>query len=52
MVLVGLSWLTFWMLIDVFDVELVKSALVTAIIFIILGLLLDYGGDLGTRFKR
>ncbi len=51
MVLVGLSWLTFWLLLDVFTVEITKAALVTAIIFIILGLLLDYG-DLGSRLRR
>lgn len=52
MLLVGLSWLTFWLLIDVFSVELTKAALATAIIYLVLGLLLDYSGDLRTKFQR
>lgn len=40
MLLVGLSWLVEWLQLQVFSVELVKSILVTAIIFIVLGLLL------------
>lgn len=38
MLIVGLSWLVFWLLINVFSVALDKAALVTAIIFIVLGL--------------
>jgi hypothetical protein len=49
MLLVGLSWLTFWLLIDVFTVEITKAALVTAIIFLVLGLLLDDGPNLKLR---
>ena len=52
MLLVGLSWLTFWLLIDVFTVEITKSALVTAIIFLVLGVLFEYGGDFRTRLSR
>lgn len=40
MLIVGLAFLTDWLLLQVFNVELVKSILVTAIIFIVLGLLL------------
>jgi len=40
MVLIGLSWLVSWLLVDVFNVELVKTILTTAIIFIVLGLIL------------
>lgn len=39
MVLVGLSWLVAWLLYGVFDVTLVHTLLVTALIFIILGIL-------------
>ncbi len=39
MLLVGVSWLVFWLLIDVFTVAIIKAALVTAIIFLILGVL-------------
>lgn len=40
MVLVGLSWLIFWLLVDVFDVEALKAALATGIVFLIMGLIL------------
>lgn len=49
MVLVGLSWLLFWLLVDVFNIESLKAALVTAIVFILIGLLYDYSGDLRLR---
>lgn len=47
MVLVGLSWLVEWLLLDVFNMDSslaqeVKSVLITAIIFIVIGLLFDY----------
>lgn len=42
MVLVGLSWLVAWLLVQVFNVELVKAILTTGIIFLIVGLLYDY----------
>lgn len=39
MLIVGLAFLVDWLQVQVFGVELVKSLLITAIIFIILGLL-------------
>lgn len=41
MLIIGLSWLVFWLLQDVFSVEEIKSVLVTAIIFIVLGLITE-----------
>lgn len=40
MVIVGLSWLVTWLLVEVFSVETLHAILATAIIFIALGLLL------------
>lgn len=40
MVVIGLSWLVFWLLIDVFNVETLKAALATGLMFVILGLLI------------
>lgn len=42
MVLVGLSWLVCWLLVQVFSVEIVKAILTTGIIFLIVGLLYDH----------
>lgn len=39
MILVGVSWVVFWLMADVFKVELLMAALVTGIMFILLGLL-------------
>jgi hypothetical protein len=39
MVLIGLSWLVYWLLVDVFTVESLHAALATALIFIIVGIL-------------
>lgn len=39
MVLVGLSFLVYWLLQEVFTVAPLKAALVTGLIFVILGLL-------------
>lgn len=39
MLIVGISWLVFWLLADVFTVEVLKAALATGLIFVILGLL-------------
>jgi hypothetical protein len=39
--LIGASWLVFWLLVKVFSVELMNAVLATAIIFILVGLLLD-----------
>lgn len=41
MLIIGLSWLVFWLLNDVFTVELIKAALVTGLIFLVLGLLVE-----------
>lgn len=40
MVIVGVSWLLFWLLLEVFTVAVDKAALVTAIVFILLGIVL------------
>lgn len=40
MLLIGISWLVYWLLVGVFTVEAIKAALVTGIIFVILGLLI------------
>lgn len=49
--LVGLAFLVDWLLVDVFNMDSVKSLLATALIFIVLGLLVDgyplYKGRLG-----
>lgn len=50
MIFIGLSWLTFWLLVDVFNVEFVKSALITGIIYLVLGLLYEYGPE--SRIRR
>lgn len=39
MVIVGLSWLVYWVLADVFKVEALPAALATALLFIIIGFL-------------
>lgn len=44
MLIVGVSWLVFWLLLSVFTVEIVKAALVTAIIFVLLGVLVEGSG--------
>jgi len=41
MVLIGISWLVFWLLVEVFTVTLMHAALATALIFIVLGLLVE-----------
>lgn len=40
MIIVGSSWLLFWLLTQVFSVELLKAALATAVVFILLGLVM------------
>lgn len=40
MVLIGMSWLIYWLLVDVFILEALKAALVVAIVFILAGLIL------------
>lgn len=41
MLIVGLAFLVDWLLQDVFTVEAVKAALVTGIVFVLLGLLVE-----------
>lgn len=41
-ILIGVSWLFYWALIDIFNINDLKAALVTAVVFIIVGLLYDY----------
>jgi hypothetical protein len=41
MLLVGLAFFVFWLLVEIFAVTLVKAALVTAIVFIVLGILTE-----------
>lgn len=42
MILVGISWLLYWALIDVFRVDSLKAALVTGIVFVVVALLLEH----------
>lgn len=39
MLIVGLSWFVFWLLVDVFTLTVLKASLVVAIIFVVLGVL-------------
>lgn len=41
MYLVGGSWIVFWGLVNLFDLELLDSALATGIIFLLIGLILE-----------
>lgn len=47
--LIGVSWFVFWLLIDVFsttaDTIVAKGALITAILFILVGLIVDRTWD-------
>lgn len=49
MLIIGLSWLLFWLLVKVFETEITKSALITAIVYLILGVMLEYGADIRKR---
>lgn len=40
MIAIGLSWVLFWGLVDVFNVEILNAALATGIVFVALGLLM------------
>lgn len=40
--LIGASWLFYWALVDVFNINNLKAALVTGVVFIIVGLLYDH----------
>jgi hypothetical protein len=39
--LTGIAFFVFWLLIDVFTLTVVKAALVTALIFILIGILVE-----------
>lgn len=41
MLYIGLGFLLDWVLMTVFNLEVMKSALITAVVFIILGLLVE-----------
>ena len=41
MLIVGISWLVFWLLIDVFNVDVLKAALINGLIFTLLALLIE-----------
>lgn len=41
MVVIGLAWIVFWALLEVFAIAVIKAALVTGIIFVVAGLLLE-----------
>lgn len=40
MIEVGVSWILFWALVKVFSIEVTMAAVVTGVVFILLGLLL------------
>ena len=42
-ILVGVSWLFYWLLQDSFNVTSLKAALITGVVFILVGLLIGYG---------
>lgn len=42
-ILVGVSWLFYWVLQDTFNVVPLKAALITGIVFVLVGLLWGYG---------
>lgn len=46
MLIVGVSWVLFWALVQVFTVKVLTAALTTGIVFILLGLIL---GEVGTH---
>jgi hypothetical protein len=41
MVLIGISWLFFWALINWFSIALVQSALITGLVFVVVALLFE-----------
>jgi hypothetical protein len=43
MIIVGASWLFYWLMVDTFEVEAMKAALVTGFVFILVGLLFEFG---------
>jgi hypothetical protein len=48
MLYIGLAFLLNWLLIQVFTLDVVKSVLITAIVFILLGLLTGVGNFPGS----
>lgn len=40
MIIVGVSWVLFWALVEAFKLEIVTAAIVTGVAFILLGLVL------------
>lgn len=40
MVVIGISWILYWALIDVLAVAPLKSAIITGVVFVLLGLVL------------
>lgn len=42
MVLIGLSWLVCWLLVQVFTLELLKAILITGLLFFIIGLVFEH----------
>lgn len=40
MIVVGVSWILYWALVDAFNLEALQAALMTGIVFILLGLVL------------
>lgn len=52
MILVGISWVLYWALIDVFGINALKAALVTGIVFVLLGLAYEGRGYLRLPDRR
>lgn len=52
MLYIGLGFLVDWVLVEVLNVELVKSLLITAIIFIIFGLLVGEFPNVPTPWRK
>lgn len=50
MLMIGISWLLYWLLIEIFSVEALHAALAVAIVFIVLGLFSS--GDVRDSLKR
>jgi len=50
MVLIGVSWLFYWLLVDTFKVESLKAALVTGVVFILVSLAF-WGANTDNRNK-
>lgn len=52
MLLTGIAFFITWLEVQVFNLDIVRSILVTALIFIILGVLVEYGPTLRTRIVK